>query len=523
MNLQECLTHIPVQLTPEMEQYATDVVLVKSRYIFTRRQGRQQYGYCTHCNQEFPTASLRHNAKALCSGCGSECIVKAAGRSRNNLTDEAYFTYWLKSAVDPKAIVAIGTHAVRDYSGGYKNVETHYAAQTLYVFRTGKGGSMFRRWTYFRHDTKTIYAAGFLPQKAVTCQWSREHNANLSVVVGYSRQSLANAVSGTPFQYSTWEQFDYGDMTDFMELFARWPSIEYLVKFGLDRLVRAKLAGERTYSAVNWRGNSLPRVLRLTPQQLHEIKAAGIVVDFPLLRIMQASRKDGSHFTPAEADDIVKSFDIEILLNLRGYASLRRITSYLYRITAQQGCMQAQNPYRTPYAALRAWRDYVRDCEILDQDLTAERVIFPKNLYFSHQNTIARIQERGQMQRAQINTQQNMQIEKQARKLAKLHFQTTDFLIRPIASLDELRNEGKVLQHCVSRYAEQYAAGKTALLVLRKNSDADRPFFTIEVFQGRITQCYGLRNCLPPEEVKAFVAQFKSTKLSAKEEQEVAN
>jgi len=61
MTLDECLSHIPKKLTPEIEKFAIDVVFKYQRYIFTTRQGKQQYGYCTYCQNDFPTTGLRHN------------------------------------------------------------------------------------------------------------------------------------------------------------------------------------------------------------------------------------------------------------------------------------------------------------------------------------------------------------------------------------------------------------------------------------------------------------------------------
>ena len=64
------------------------------------------------------------------------------------------------------------------------------------------------------------------------------------VIVTYcSRDSIKKAVKGTPFQYSTYDSYIDGDMVKFFSLYARYPCVEYLTKFGMSELVEAKLIG----------------------------------------------------------------------------------------------------------------------------------------------------------------------------------------------------------------------------------------------------------------------------------------
>lgn len=557
MTLEECLAHIPMRLTPEMEQYATDVVFKTSRYVFVSRRGKQQWGYCTHCGLEFTTSSsamshrdgLKHNGHVICPGCKSECQVKASGIKRASMVDEGYFVYYLKSAVDPNVVVAIGTFAVRDYCGDYRNVRTQYVDKDLYVFRPGIGGFMFHQdaWYSTYNGERLIRAYGHHPTGAVRCQYERGHNANIHTT--YSRDSLAAAVANTPFQYSTWEQYKIYDMTQFMDLYARYPSVEYLTKLGFGDLVKEKVFGNRTYGLVNWRGKNPLKVLRLTKQELKEVIGRKLTEDYDTLMIFQAGKSDGSRFTLAESMTLSDSYPVDDLLALRKHGRLRKITNYLAKQAEQVVCAHARNPYRSPRAAFIAWRDYIHDCANLELDLTEERVVFPKSLHFSHQNTIARRQEIDDRLRAaerarwaaqnaewaarnvprerlqeEDRDKQDEAIRKHAEKLVILQFEHASLLIRPIATRDELVAEGKALHHCVANYTQQYASSKTILLAVRRVSNPETPFYTVEVFNGFVTQCYGMQNCRATDEVQIFIDAFKAAKLkTAKSEQEVAN
>ena len=53
----------------------------------------------------------------------------------------------------------------------------------------------------------------------------------------------------------------------------------------------------------------------------------------------------------------------------------------------------------------------------------------------------------------------------------------------------ELTAEGKALHHCVGGYIRDMAEEKTAIFFLRKVSEPDKPFYTLELQKKRVIQC----------------------------------
>ena len=76
----------------------------------------------------------------------------------------------------------------------------------------------------------------------------------------------------------------------------------------------------------------------------------------------------------------------------------------------------------------------------------------------------------------------------------------------------KLVNEGKALHHCVAGYIERVTKGITNILFIRKTSEKDTPYFTVEVQNGLIKQIHGSCNCNPNREVLAFVRQWAKAK-----------
>lgn len=498
------LPHFSQQVSQAIVDYATDEVFKSSRYIFTRRQGKQQYGYCTHCKQEFKTAGLKHNEIDVeCPSCKSMCIVKASGYGRKRMVDEAYFVYYEKSVLNPQAIVARGIYAVRDYRFDYHKVETQFKTAALYVFEPGNS-RMFKRYLYYSGHAGECIVGYWDKCKSV---FSLFNNQMMNIRNFCSRGSIKEAVKGTSFNWSGWELYDYDDMVKFFDLYSRYPCIEYLTKLGLKGLVKAKLDGGNTYSAINWRGNSLQKVLRMTPSELAEIKASGVKIDFSFLKLLQIQKKDGSKLSFAEISEIDSYFySLKDLQGILNYTTLGRAFRYMKK----QYEKHHKEHFYSETTVLFTWRDYISDCIKLKMDLTKTNVLFPRNLYTAHQNTIRQI-------KIKADKELNKKIQRRAKTLyEKYYFEYKGLMIKPAESTNELIREGKMLDHCVGNYAKRYSEGETNILFIRKHSNPNKPYYTVELRGGVVVQVRGVKNCNPNKKITEFVEVFKAEKLQKK-------
>ena len=505
IDIEECFRHIPDRLTADMQTFAHDVVFKDKHYIFVERNG---IGYCTHCRQYFDTDKLRHKQIFVCPHCSVSCTVRNSWRGRKRLIDEAYFTYYLKSAVDPQTIVAIGTYVVRDFTGDYQAVETKITDMDLYDFQHGTAGVAFHRQTYYSM-ARTMESSSWYQAQAAKCQYRRDRNINIHTT--YSRDSIAEAVAGTPYQYSTWEQYRIDDMVEFFDLCSRYQCIEYLTKLDFSHLIYGKLNYERTHRAINWRGKTPLQVLGLTKQELHDIKKNNITMDFLDLRILQLGKKDGSNLTPAEAEFIATNWGhmLEEWMKLRQYGNLRHVNNYLTR-------QLTKNKIKRHDDALRIWRDYLGDCDRLGMDLSRERVIFPRNLHRSHQNTIKQVKYKE-------DELLDRKIKLRFAVLDKLYrFEYAGLLIRPAESTKEIIDEGSALSHCIGGYSKRYADGQTDLFFIRKSDELEKPFYSAEIRKGELIQCRGSKNCEETEEIKDFMKVFLES-MFKQDRKEAAN
>lgn len=527
-DIKDYLTHFQKEFSKELKNYITNEVFLNSRYIFVYRRKKQQYGYCTHCNQEFKTDNLKHNQKTKCPECTSICTIKHSGRGRKHMQDSAYFVYYEKSAIDKKTIVARGIYAERDYSEDYKEVKTEYRIKTHYIFDTEnkKGGIMFGEPNWWGVWANNKDYNGYQQCRSVH-SYFHNYSRHNTLYIGVSKDSIKEAVKDTPFSWSGWEEYlksintiyatnnngeiikyyeNNDDMVKFFDLYSKYPCVEYLIKLDFTKLVIQKLIGERTYRTINWRGKDLFSVLKINKQQLQEIRQKNIHVSYMFLRLIQKSKKLGWGFTLEETKEIESLIPYivnELEEKIFTIATPKKAFNYIKK-------QRAKFPEHFQYtnSTITTYRDYLKDCKKLEMDLTKDTVLFPRNLHTAHQNTIK-----------QVKYKEDQELDKKIRKrfkdlIDRYYFTTERLIIRPAKDTKELIEEGKALNHCVGGYAGKYAKGDNILLFIRKVEEVDKPYYTVEVRNNEIVQVRGKDNCNPTEDITGFIEEFIKAKLT---------
>ena len=147
-------------------------------------------------------------------------------------------------------------------------------------------------------------------------------------------------------------------------------------------------------------------------------------------------------------------------------------------------------------------------------------LLFPKDLESAHDRVSNMIKEKE-------NAEISEKIAAFARDMAWTCFEDPELglMIRPCASHTELINEGKVLSHCVGTYADRVASRSTCILFIRRTSDPDKPYYTLEYKNGYINQDHGYKNKLQTPEILSFEKKWLAyiEKIKNRTEKEINN
>lgn len=79
-------------------------------------------------------------------------------------------------------------------------------------------------------------------------------------------------------------------------------------------------------------------------------------------------------------------------------------------------------------------------------------------------------------------------------------------------SITDIVKEGQKLGHCVRTYISKLINGETNILFIRKNSDLQTPYYTLEIRNETIRQCHGMQNKNPDRDLDTFLKKYATEK-----------
>jgi hypothetical protein len=203
--------------------------------------------------------------------------------------------------------------------------------------------------------------------------------------------------------------------------------------------------------------------------------------------------------------------DVNDMLRILEYSSLRKFCQFFRRWESENCTSQDKGSWWDPRRHFFSdYKDYIRNATLLEYDLSNSEVLFPKDLEQAHGLAYSIINDK------ELKNAELPQIARQYESYSNLYsYEDKNYCIMPPSRHNDLKNEGKTLCHCVATYAKRVAVGSTIILFIRKTSEKDKPYFTLELnpMTYEIEQCRGLRNCAYPKEVKDFMDKWYKTKI----------
>ena len=128
-----------------------------------------------------------------------------------------------------------------------------------------------------------------------------------------------------------------------------------------------------------------------------------------------------------------------------------------------------------------------------------KNLLYPSDLKVAHDRTIMMVKEKE-------NAALSEKIFKATKKFERFEYtdKKTGLLITPCRNHTDLIKEGKLLDHCVGTYAKSVSEGRTCIFFIRRITEPDIPYFTLELKEGRVIQNRGYKNCDRTPQVVAF-------------------
>lgn len=482
-------------LPKKVEKWIDESVLTYSRYLFTYREKGKRYGYCTHCHQDvvlelgrtFTPADeeniyRRHKEIGFCPACKSTVEFRDSGRGRKYMYDQKYILFATKLR-DGGILVRAG-FVERDYRLDYTTVKTNFFEEYRVYYNTGVDVAWQKKYSY----TSNGYVKVWDRMTTIPNPTSKQpyYTSYGNYICNHYYCFDDATFKNTNMRYA--QISAYMDSTDYMkpcewlDTYVKYPILtEKLVKEGFLELAVNTPA---TNYVVNRRAKTVSAALGLDKKELRELKRK----DRDGVLYAQRVKKYG--ITQAQA--IKFAYDERMIAEIEKRMPLKKAIKYVEKQDEM----------------LYTLADYWRDCKKLKLDLKREDILLPPDLAQAHQRTNEALAEARRQKKLEETRKMQEEFGKRLKKLERdFAFESGGLLIRPARSHAELIDEGSALHHCVATYAKKHLSGQTVIFFIRKKSEPDKPFYTLEYNPktGSIVQCRGLYNCGKTPEVEAFV------------------
>lgn len=312
-------------------------------------------------------------------------------------------------------------------------------------------------------------------------------------------ESVLYGTTGENCKLDRYIKQDGLSLVAYLSIWRKKPALENLIMQGCGMLVEELIHEEQhhgTYErnkgipklkCIDWKEKKPHRMLHLSKEEFRKYGTELTAADLHLIGSVRGKGIPLDFDTQLKTLKKYSRYTVERILEEQPAELFWKIMKY---------STLAGNDYIT-------LRDYWRMAQTLDMDLDEDLVRWPKDLKKAHDRVTKEYAKRKTQIQAECFT-------KRLAELSPLSWHCDGILIRPCASQQEMKDEGKMLHHCVARYAEDHAMGKTAIFLIRLECEPDKPFFTLEWDEKkqRVVQNRGNHNCARTPEVEAFEGKW---------------
>lgn len=512
--------------------FAHKQVFANEQYFFKYSENGHRYGHCTACGKDVQIdienmrlwtdkhaacRYARHNYTVCCPACGHEVQVKDAGRGRSQLCNTAVVA--VAQRTRNGGILLSFVRVNENYKYNFKNAPE--MDRLLYAAYFNLGQHFVADRDYYCNGMSISVKQKPTRQLPCTVEPVKlDHNSwKCTGGEGAKLLGFEETLEKSNMRYLPWETYheraqqlwrsaisDYPvNLLGLLYQYSRYPVLtERLIKEGNSKLVVQQVEWD-TGTGMDYTQVVPYKAMRLTKPEYRMLQEKGDI-DGPTLKAIRALKKYGCKMTDENirffldfqyswiCQKCYKAFDL-----LRQHLSPQKAMNWINR--------QAAGGYGTPKNVLSDYSDYLDQCRRLGLDVSRKEVAIPQNLRDLHRQYSEELTRRANEKKAKEQAERAKKLAKDLPKLKRKYtYASSELFIRPAEGPEDLLKEGCAQHNCVySCYTEKYLDRKTDILFVRKQSDPDQSYVTVEFKNGAVIQCRADHNRPAPPDVQEFM------------------
>ncbi len=476
---------------------------------------------CSVCGEKFSESKLkrvdgekkvRHNDMVICPACGEHIKIIKRKKAIDILTHFA-----LVQPIDDSISVVRHFDAVILCAGGKKQIGLDEAVRIVLHKQAAAACTLYYNQHYLgynwvmKEDKQVVFD-------------NKSNRANRSEYSGYLYDSgIMEAFEGT--HYYHWARLfaqmaAAGVKVNYNKLMCSKEGMNFLevVEMLFKNRFR-KLLGETSECVSVWNG-AYAGLLRITGSRMEDVFGIADRQKINRIRDLNGGREMLKWMRWSELrnkkipDKVLKwLIDNNITSDNIGWLSCRmsleQMMNYIER--------QRRESYKGWNArqVISQYEDYMNMCQKLQKDTTDEMIYRPRELRRRHNEAVAEVALRQSEIKADEYSRRFPGAEDVLQEIKpRYDYENEEYMIYVPKRLVEIVEEGRALHHCAGssdRYFDRIMQRETYICLLRKKTEPDKPYYTIEVEpSGTIRQHRGYLDEEPEIElVKPFLREWQ--------------
>ena len=148
--------------------------------------------------------------------------------------------------------------------------------------------------------------------------------------------------------------------------------------------------------------------------------------------------------------------------------------------------------------------DYILCCQKFKLNMKDKDILFPDNFIEKHDKVAY-----------EVIVTNNPETDNQIKLLSNIlifnQYEDDKYIIIPADGVDSLIDESTQQSNCVRTYCERICNNECQIYFMRKKTDIDKSFITIEVHNGKVVQARTKFNKLPSAEIMGIIKKWEKT------------
>ena len=286
------------------------------------------------------------------------------------------------------------------------------------------------------------------------------------------------------FKYSCIDKYPTVDAIEYLRKYLKYPTVEYLVKNGLEDYISGKSILEKAQKDKAFRKWLIQN--RKTLQN-----------DFYYVKVILRAYKRGTSPEIEQRTEII-------------YHKLKSVSNENFLAEYKSEILKLSDYLAKQQTSTSTYIDYYNACVYLGLDMSLPKNRYPHEFMKWHDIRIDEYHTSKALEREREREEYIRKFADVATKYLPLEFEDkTGLRVIIPRSVSDLVHEGECLNHCVARmnYDQKMAREETLIFFVRNQDNPVTPFVTVEysLKTHQVLQCYGYHDTKPDDKVLSFV------------------